>query len=445
VVGISKDTVQANAAFADKYQFPFPLLSDPRQKVCNDYGACFEANVQRNTYIIGPDGRILYILHNVNPDEHAMEILSILRVLPNRLGTKKSTDTGMTANTKKGEEEKMNGQNGEEKNDVSYDMEGDVVQEATLNSSSAVSSDSLEQANSVEKSAVSAVESSSRESSPNLDRSITPSQVQPAQNDSNTSLVFALGTLGYDFGTEARRDSILQDMGSDDILPYLEKNQSQAAAIIWTLNLDATPIYAIQPQGAFAGEVYQRLRKFMKEQAEEGVERVSIPGFIFGQVRLMSGQIVPVIWPELRCMYSWTTAALVEAVCGKPPSESADEQKRESYSKKSGAVANFLQRIYNELRNLGITSQERAMNYAAANVANAKNIFEAALEKNLTLHSIEVIPGPICRPGSDCWDVKMIFFDPENILRAKNVYSFTVDVSDVCPVMVGQVRSWTVA
>jgi hypothetical protein len=73
-------------------------------------------------------------------------------------------------------------------------------------------------------------------------------------------LVFALGTLGYDFGTEARRDSIMQHMAGPDnpapnphdpaqLLAYLGANPDQAAAIIWTLSLDATPIYAVLPCG----------------------------------------------------------------------------------------------------------------------------------------------------------------------------------------------------
>lgn len=254
------------------------------------------------------------------------------------------------------------------------------------------------------------------------------------------SLVFALGTLGTDFGTEARRDSITQHMGSNDLLTYLGNNQAQAAAIIWTLNLDSTPIYAIMPQGPFASEGYDRLREFLGEQIKDGVERVSIPGVIAGRVGLLSGQVVPVVIPELRCMYNWKTSALM----GKPPAKSAADSERKAYAEKTEAVTNFLRRIYDELRNLGFTSQERALNYAAANVANANDIFEAALRRSLELHGIDVVPSPIGPPGSDRWDVSLSFFDPENVLRAKTVYRFTVDVSDVCPVMIGAVRSWAV-
>ena len=274
-------------------------------------------------------------------------------------------------------------------------------------------------------------------------QSISLSEAHPAQN--SAYLVLPLGKVGTDYGTRARQDSIMQEMGNDDILSYLDKNPSEAASIIWTLNLDATPIYAIQPQGAFASEAYAQLRKFLREQAEEGVERVSIPGVVIGKVMLMSGQTVPVIRPELRCMSSWTTAALAEAVNGKPPPESASAEKKSAYAEKREALINFLERLYNQFYNLGITPKERAMNYVGSNVANANNILEKALKKNLTFHSMEVEPSVICRPGSDCWVVKLLFFDSENVLRAKTVYQFTVDVSDVCPVMVGPVRSWSMA
>jgi hypothetical protein len=83
-------------------------------------------------------------------------------------------------------------------------------------------------------------------------------------------LVYALGQLGYDFGTEARRDSIKQSMGPNlnpdspaQFLKYLDSNPWDAAAIYWTLSLDATPIYAVRPTGPFALEAYKRLRDFL--------------------------------------------------------------------------------------------------------------------------------------------------------------------------------------
>lgn len=254
-------------------------------------------------------------------------------------------------------------------------------------------------------------------------------------------VVFALGQLGFDYVTEARRDSIAQHMGGDPgnpelLLAYLDKNPWDAASICWTLSLDAVRIYAIQGDGAFASQVYERLRGFLRAQLTEGVERISVPGRITGQRRLLTGEVVPVISAELRGMYSWTTSALVQAVSG-------SKGEKETHDGVSGGVRNFLERVYHELRNLGMTAQERAINYAATNAFAANEIFESALKEKMELDAIEVVRSPICRPDSDCWDVKLTFFDPERAFqRARRTDRFTVDVSDVVPVTVGPVRRW---
>jgi hypothetical protein len=139
------------------------------------------------------------------------------------------------------------------------------------------------------------------------------------------------------------------------LLDYLENSPWEAASVFWTLNLDTTPIYAVQPQGPFASDAYQRLRQFLRERLTEGVERVSIPGIIAGQSRLLSGQVVPVIVPELRDMYNWTTPALIQEISGPRPSRSAEAQEQADYSRRTEAVTNFLERVYHELRNLGLS------------------------------------------------------------------------------------------
>lgn len=147
--------------------------------------------------------------------------------------------------------------------------------------------------------------------------------------------------------------------------------------------------------------------------------------------------------PELRGMYSWNTAALVKAVCGEPPS--GNVSKKDEYARRVQGGTNFLLRIYEELRNLGTTSQERAINYAATNTFQIGKVFEEAIKEGLDLDKIEVERSPICRPDSDCWDVKLTFFNPSKVFeQARKVYRFTEDVSDVVPVTVGPVRSWFV-
>jgi cyanobactin maturation PatA/PatG family protease len=126
------------------------------------------------------------------------------------------------------------------------------------------------------------------------------------------NLVYALGTLGYDFGSEARRDSFKQLMPGVQIdgtaipanpydarqmVDYLGDNLSEAKSLIWTLNLELTPVYAIEPGGAFARDVYAILQQLLSgqiqaEDSENYVERVSIPGILSGRsVKLFSGQV----------------------------------------------------------------------------------------------------------------------------------------------------------
>jgi hypothetical protein len=277
-------------------------------------------------------------------------------------------------------------------------------------------------------------------------------------------LAYALGQLGFDFGTEARRDSFAQSMDpirdsngkaiahgnpydAGQLLAYLKKNPWDGASLTWTLSIDTTPVYAILPAGPFAAEVHERLREFLADMID-GVERVSIPGAAAGSVRLMNGQIVPAIVPELRGMYSWTTNALVQSLLP-PQTESATDAEKVTFAAIGIEVANgvrsFLERVYYELRNLGQTPQERAINFAATNAFNIEAVFEHAQKENTALDTIEVERSPICRPESDCWDVKLMFFFPERPpLAPRRVYRFTVDVSDIVPVTVGEMRSWTV-
>ena len=262
-------------------------------------------------------------------------------------------------------------------------------------------------------------------------------------------LVYALGQLDFDFPNEARRDSFLQ-LGIKnpndpvEIVAHLRQHPSHASALSFTLVSDVTPLYAIQPAGPFAMEGYAKLVDCLEAQVTKGVERISVPGYVMGQRPLGSGQRVPQIIPEVRGMYTWSTGALVEAVVGPAP-EASDEAAVAEHSARVMGVSNFLERVYHELRNTGMSSRERALNYAATNAFQIEHVFTTALTDGLRLDTIEVERSPLCRPESDCWDVKLTFFNPAKRLeQAREVFRFTVDVSDVVPVTVGRMRRWHV-
>jgi len=257
--------------------------------------------------------------------------------------------------------------------------------------------------------------------------------------------VYALGSLWFDFGTEARYDAIVQQLGDPirannptELFGFLRENPQFLTGITFILMQDQIPLYAIQPAGAFALQTYTTMLDALDSSiADRGKEqRISLPGYISGSARLMNGMTVPVVFPDLRGMYMWRATDLIQATIALhvgPPAPPADE-----------AVLDFLNRVYYELRNLGVAPQERAINYAATNAYQARQAFAEAAAKNFALDSIKVVKSPICRPDSDCWDVQLQMFDPENERRAGRVYRYTVDVSEVLPVTVGPVRSWAV-
>ncbi|MBO1067440.1 MULTISPECIES: PatA/PatG family cyanobactin maturation protease [Nostocales] len=286
--------------------------------------------------------------------------------------------------------------------------------------------------------------------------SITPSAA--------SKLVYALGTIGYDFGNEARRDSFKQLMpavnmdgaiipanpyDSRQMVDYLSVNPAEAKPLIWTLNQELTPIYALEPVSGFAADIYEILILMLQgqiqpENSDDFVERVSIPARLTDRtVELFSGQVVPVIsLTNTRGMYGWKVNSLVDAALQTViTGETAPAQ--EIAMRK--ALSSFLNRVYYDLQNLGQLAKDRALNFSVTNAFQAASSFSQAISTGMQLDSIEVEKSPFCRINSDCWDVKLKFFDPENGLRARKVYLFTIDVSDRIPVTLGQVRSWSVA
>lgn len=88
LLGVSPDDRKSHARFRDKYELPFPLLSDTDHTICEAYGVWVEKSmygrkymgVQRSTFIIGPGGKILMVFPKVKPDGHALEVLAALQV-----------------------------------------------------------------------------------------------------------------------------------------------------------------------------------------------------------------------------------------------------------------------------------------------------------------------------------------------------------------------------
>lgn len=273
-------------------------------------------------------------------------------------------------------------------------------------------------------------------------------------------MVFALGELSYDLGSDARRDAFARRMararpgGEPDrggpeepgaVLDHLEREPADSADLVWILTHEGVPVYAIEPVAEFAPTVYDTLRELLAESRSVGgpgaeVERVSVAGWLPGRtVLLRSGEAVPVVVLDtLRGLFGWNTEALVDAALstlglgGDAPE--ADRVRR--------AVADALDRIYHDLVGLGDTSRSRALNFSATNALQISAAMRAAVAEGLELGDLRVGRSAFCRPRSNCWDIRALFHDPDRPERGRRVVVFSVDVGDLFPVTLGGGSSW---
>jgi peroxiredoxin Q/BCP len=87
VYGVSKDTIASHDKFREKYELPFPLLSDDGNEVAKEYEAFGEKNMYgkkvqgtiRSTYLIGEDGKIAAVWSPVKVDGHVDKVLAALK------------------------------------------------------------------------------------------------------------------------------------------------------------------------------------------------------------------------------------------------------------------------------------------------------------------------------------------------------------------------------
>jgi peroxiredoxin Q/BCP len=81
ILGVSFDTVEENKHFAEKFNFPYPLLSDETRAMGVKYGAADNAqsgNAKRVAYVIGPDGKVKNVFPKANTATFASDVLAQL-------------------------------------------------------------------------------------------------------------------------------------------------------------------------------------------------------------------------------------------------------------------------------------------------------------------------------------------------------------------------------
>ncbi len=83
IFGISRDSIQSHIKFAQKYELPFPLLSDPDHAILEQLGAWGEKKnygkvtmgTLRKTYIFDENGICTRVIEKVDTKNHTAQIL----------------------------------------------------------------------------------------------------------------------------------------------------------------------------------------------------------------------------------------------------------------------------------------------------------------------------------------------------------------------------------
>lgn len=89
VFGVSKDSISAHEKFKEKFKFPFELISDPDEDLCNQFEVIKEKNmygrkymgIERSTFLLDENGKLLKEWRKVKVPGHVKEVLEYVKGL----------------------------------------------------------------------------------------------------------------------------------------------------------------------------------------------------------------------------------------------------------------------------------------------------------------------------------------------------------------------------
>ena len=81
IYGVSRDSLKSHEGFKEKYKYPFELISDPEEKLCNLFDVIKEKNmygkkymgIERSTFLINKEGKLSAEWRKVKVNGHAAE------------------------------------------------------------------------------------------------------------------------------------------------------------------------------------------------------------------------------------------------------------------------------------------------------------------------------------------------------------------------------------
>lgn len=89
ILGVSRDTVRKHENFKKKYAFPFDLLADPEEVLCQHFSVMKDKNmfgkkvrgIERSTFIFNAEGQLVKQWRKVKVDGHVAEVLAAVKAL----------------------------------------------------------------------------------------------------------------------------------------------------------------------------------------------------------------------------------------------------------------------------------------------------------------------------------------------------------------------------
>ena len=86
IYGVSRESIKSHEGFIEKFNFPFELISDPEESLCNLFDVIKEKNmygkkymgIERSTFLIDEKGKLVREWRKVKVPGHAEEVLETI-------------------------------------------------------------------------------------------------------------------------------------------------------------------------------------------------------------------------------------------------------------------------------------------------------------------------------------------------------------------------------
>ena len=89
IFGLSRESLKSHENFKTMQSFPFELISDPDEKICNQYEVIKEKSmygrkymgIERSTFLIDEKGKLVQEWRKVKVTDHAQEVLDTIKAM----------------------------------------------------------------------------------------------------------------------------------------------------------------------------------------------------------------------------------------------------------------------------------------------------------------------------------------------------------------------------